>query len=44
MKMMYIKNIATIALGAILLSSCNDYLDKEPKSYVTPEKYLNSAD
>lgn len=29
-----------IALAGTLLS-CNDYLDREPKSYVTPENYFN---
>lgn len=44
MKAKYIKNIFTIALAGSLLLSCNDYLDEEPKSYVTPEYYFNSAD
>lgn len=36
-------NIFKYVAGAALLgifSSCNDYLDQEPKSTISPEKYL----
>lgn len=42
MKKHVIKNISYILLGWTLLSStgCNDFLDEEPLSDVSPEKYL----
>lgn len=44
MKIKYMKSLAMLVFSGALLTSCNDYLDKEPKSYVTPENYLNTAD
>lgn len=41
MKTMYILRPFAIALCAGTLFSCTDYLDKEPLSEVTPDKYLN---
>lgn len=41
---MKLKNIlfqaCALAGGTIILSSCNDFLDREPLSSVTPEVYL----
>ena len=44
MKTTFIKSVTLMLWGGILFSSCNDYLDKSPKSYVTPENYLNTDD
>ncbi len=42
---MKIKYISMLLLGATLgLTSCDDYLDKEPESNVTPASYFTSAD
>ena len=42
---MKIKYISMLLLGATLgLTSCNDYLDKEPESNVTPASFFTSAD
>lgn len=39
----YIK-LLFVALFIATLSSCNDYLDREPLDKVTPQMYFNSAD
>ena len=42
---MKIKYISMLLLGVTLgLTSCDDYLDKEPESNVTPESFFTSAD
>ena len=42
---MKIKYISMLLLGATLcLTSCDDYLDKEPESNVTPASFFTSAD
>ena len=33
----------TLALGSLALTSCSDFLDKEPMSQISPEKYYSSA-
>ena len=44
MKLKISKNIALscIAMGGLLLSSCNDFLDREPLDAVTPTQYFNA--
>ena len=44
MKLKISKNIALscIAMGGLLLSSCNDFLDREPLDQVTPTQYFNA--
>lgn len=44
MKLKISKNIALscIAMGGLLLSSCNDFLDREPLDKVTPTQYFNA--
>ena len=44
MKLYTLKNTFIIwaGLGFLALTSCNDYLDREPLSVVTPEAYLHS--
>lgn len=37
-------NILIVFCFGLLISSCNDYLDIEPESTITPENYLNSED
>ena len=42
---MKIKYISMLLLGVTLgLTSCDDYLDKEPESNVTPASFFTSAD
>ncbi len=42
---MKLKYISMLVLGASLgLTSCNDFLDKEPESNVTPASFFTSAD
>ena len=45
---MKLKNIlfqaCALAGGTIILSSCNDFLDREPLSSVTPEVYFSTTD
>lgn len=36
--------VLTVATGLCIFPSCNDYLDIEPDSVITPENYLNSDD
>ena len=33
-----------MAGGAIMLSSCNDFLDREPLASVTPKEYFQTVD
>lgn len=40
---MKLKYISFLLLGAVSLTSCNDFLDEEPQDQVTPEKYFNSV-
>lgn len=40
MKQKYIKTTGILLLFGILLSSCDDYLDRAPLSHITPEVYL----
>ncbi len=42
MKTKYIKHVLMVALAGTLFASCNDYLDKEPQSSVTPENYFSN--
>ncbi|MDY3267312.1 MAG: RagB/SusD family nutrient uptake outer membrane protein [Phocaeicola sp.] len=41
MKLYKLKFVAAMAMAGLALPSCNDFLDKEPMSVVTPENYLN---
>lgn len=41
MKIMKIKYLPLLLLGASL-TACNDFLDKEPESLVTPKAYFGS--
>lgn len=38
------KHILLLALGLVALSSCNDFLDREPLDKVTPENFLWTED
>ncbi|MDR0506433.1 MAG: RagB/SusD family nutrient uptake outer membrane protein [Dysgonamonadaceae bacterium] len=42
MKKIYFKTIITVCFQAILFCACNDFLDKEPLSSLTPEQYLTT--
>lgn len=44
MKRNFIKYIPVATLLATTMVSCDDFLDKEPPSYVVPEDYYQSAD
>ncbi|MEG1660542.1 MAG: hypothetical protein RR304_08265, partial [Bacteroides sp.] len=33
-----------IGIGGLTMASCNDYLDREPITNVTPEAYFTTAD
>lgn len=44
-KMKYIVAQACLVAGAsIALTSCNDFLDREPLDQVTPQEYFQTAD
>ncbi|MDR2969239.1 MAG: RagB/SusD family nutrient uptake outer membrane protein [Tannerellaceae bacterium] len=38
------KYILNAIAGCMLLSSCNDYLDKEPLDYITPDVYFSTSE
>ena len=37
-----VRSIIILLLGGMALSSCDDFLDKQPPSYITPEDYYTS--
>ena len=44
-KMKYIVAQACLVAGASMaLTSCNDFLDREPLDQVTPQEYFQTAD